>query len=1513
MHYIALALFVSTSLIAVTFERNEGQAPKEIAYFAATLRGTAFLTPTGFGLEARAGSELHTVRFEFADRTSAFRWQGENKADGCTEYRVGNDPSKWVRCAQKFASVRANGVLPGIDLRFHTSNGELEYDLEIAPHVRRTSMDFKVQSVFPVGLNATGDLEIQTPGGPVRQRAPISFQIIEGNTVPVQSRFQDLGNHRFRITWSGHNPNYKLTVDPTLEFATYIGGEGDDEVRQIVSNLYVGHTTSVAFLGAPTSRRRSRDIFIRFNIPSLPTSMVIGGSGDDVIGGVANTGDPQGFSIVGTTSSTDLPTSGFGARYNGGATDGFVYNYRNLGSAGVQQNFFYVGGSGEDGLNAVTSSSSGSAGTFQLEAVGFTASTDLRTIRPSQETNAGGRDVLYIRFFNANLDPVAISYTGGSGDDEATGIIASGGVYVGNTTSPDFPGLGPSLGGQDGFAVTYGTTANALGGEVREAIRIGGADEDRLTSIAGSNVLINGGRIATFAGSTRSIDLPVQNSYQSNYGGGLDAMFGQLHTNPLRLTRLSYFGGPADEEFSTVGSTPSFTSEISMVFGGWSTGPGTPVKDPLQGEFGGGESDGIYADFRPDGELRQAGYYGGSGTDRIHSVTDSPVLRLAGASTSTNLPVRDPLQVGSAGRMDGFVAIISSLRFHGPSVIRIGKDLAASHTLTSAAGSSAVLASVRTLDASKARLWNGLASVDSQELWIAPTGPTNLTIEGYANEGITEIEISAPGYETLHIPVELYPGIVVPQLFPFNTFASGMINLTTWSQPLRLGISYQLQTPPEIPPTFLSLRSNLIEDVVYTSSNPAVARIDLNFNSGFRNLSLVPVSVGTATLSVSSSLLPVQPRTEFTVNIAKPLINTTNWIMARNMVRPIALPIRNSAPNDSLGLRGSYTLRSADPSRLLVSLSATQAPSAIVQGTFPLVRYNGEVNAGFVHALADNGEAALLLESEEFESPIIINVRLTPVTAYFAGTSPPTPDAMVETTATANNQEFSFPMLLATSTPYSPDPSQFFATNNRTPSALPINILLGSSNSGVATPRSAPIPFNEGARVIPLRPGSADFTARLSDATITVRNSLRVNVRAIAEATPGVPRFSPSQPLAGVDAITTASVTLPANGAPATTEVIIDVADPNVVQIAPLNSTAFSSEIRTTLASQSFSFRLLGKSPSGTTQLRVRSAAFGQVTVDVPILPTAIVFASPNSEIVLPRNTISPGIGAGLYLLDETTRVPLQSVGMLPGTSIPLRISSQGPSVEAVSDTATLTPENNPVRFSLRIVDFGTTTLVLDAPVAAVPPSFGRNVRIQISPSEFIFAPLRVYKDAASGVSISMGGSNTNPNITVESLTPDLLLVAQDASSPAVSSITRSYSNLQSMVLVGLQSGNGARIRVSGTGITTREIEIPVAPLTFEINSPFGNNDSRSVAAVGSSLLIPVNLPGGVRSLRLGGPSYRFRIDSENTSHTRAHATGGHIQRHIGQSHRFERQLPRPGHNALPRSIAGWNVARTLL
>ena len=134
-----------------------------------------------------------------------------------------------------FARVRYHDVYPGIDLIYYwNALGSLEYDFIVKagadPHAIEVSYNRPVQRA------SNGDLLIAG----LRQERPRVYQ----NGREIACDYIVDQEHHIQLALSDYDHTKPLTIDPVIEYSTYLGGNGDDTASAIAvgsdGSPYVG-------------------------------------------------------------------------------------------------------------------------------------------------------------------------------------------------------------------------------------------------------------------------------------------------------------------------------------------------------------------------------------------------------------------------------------------------------------------------------------------------------------------------------------------------------------------------------------------------------------------------------------------------------------------------------------------------------------------------------------------------------------------------------------------------------------------------------------------------------------------------------------------------------------------------------------------------------------------------------------------------------------------------------------------------------------------------------------------------------------------------------------------------------------------------------------------------------------------------------------------------------------------------------------------------------------------------
>jgi len=504
----AIVIFLTTSLAAaelpLVFEHNNGQAAGDVRFLSRAGRESVALLDGG-------AFRIHGIEVRLAGANPAATVSGVNPLPGRSNYFAGGDPKRWHTNIEQFGQVRYRDVYPGIDLAFH----EREYDFIVAPH----SDPSRIRLVFPGNSHPqldNGDLVVP----PFRQQRPRAYQTIDGQRRDVAAEFVLSGNTaRFRL--GPYDRRAPLVIDPTIIFATYLGGSGVDVGNSIAvdpsGNIYVaGMTSSTDFPVTTAPNPNELGAFVTKLSPDGSTILY-----STVLGGAEANGvvvvDANGNAYVTGVAGGNFPTTS--GAYQSSPGVGFMTK---LSPTGQLLYSALIGGSPD----AIAVDSAGAA-----YVTGSADASLVTTPGAFQTTTAPGNcpqlnqheppplcaNAFVLKLKPDGSAPVYATFLGGVGPDVGAAIAVDAGgnaVVTGMTASNNFPvtanalqstfGGAPPPVGPNVYGDAFVTKLNPAGSALVFSTYLGGSGGD-----GGSTVAIDSAGYIYVSGATSSPNFPV--------------------------------------------------------------------------------------------------------------------------------------------------------------------------------------------------------------------------------------------------------------------------------------------------------------------------------------------------------------------------------------------------------------------------------------------------------------------------------------------------------------------------------------------------------------------------------------------------------------------------------------------------------------------------------------------------------------------------------------------------------------------------------------------------------------------------------------------------------------------------------------------------------------------------------------------------------------------------------------------------------------------------------------------
>jgi Beta-propeller repeat len=556
-----------------------------------------------------------TVRFHFLGANAHPTMLGLHRLPGVLNEFVGNNPTAWRTDVPTYAKVEYSNVYPGINLVFYSKAGKLEYDWVVKPGADTGKMVLAISGPGTLQLNRRGDLVMGNSGHRFVQTRPVMYQTMSGARRPIVGQYA-LSGGRVSIRLGAFDHSRPLTIDPTILYASYLGGPGE--------------------------------------------GIAVDGAGDAYVTGDANCDSIPAIHAVQPRHSADCSNS-----------DVFVQKLNPAGNELLYST--YLGGNGPHYAAGIAVDSTGNAYiTGYADAPDFPI---VNALQPEIGTQTGFN--AYVAKLDPNGDRLIFStYLGGSADTEGHGIAvdSQGNVYVtGTTRTSGFPLKNALQTGKGKENTAFVSKISPDGSALVYSTLLGGS-----TYESGNSIAVDKSGATYVTGETDSTDFPTAHAFQASYAGtsatstgGGDAFVSKLNPSGSALDYSTYLGGNSGDRGLGIAIDDAGSAYVT----GLTASPNFPLAHPLQKAMGAGVCTDCAAMFvsklDPSGSSLIYSTYLGSGDDEPHgiAVNTAGEAYVVGVTRSTSFPTMNAVQPKQGAGGGGINATLSKIDAAGDAFV----------------------------------------------------------------------------------------------------------------------------------------------------------------------------------------------------------------------------------------------------------------------------------------------------------------------------------------------------------------------------------------------------------------------------------------------------------------------------------------------------------------------------------------------------------------------------------------------------------------------------------------------------------------------------------------------------------------------------------------------------------------------------------------------------------------------------------------------------------------------------
>jgi hypothetical protein len=213
----------------ISFEPNQGQTDARVKFMARGSGYNLFLTASNALFSLRhpganddlAPKESEVLAMNVVGANPTPKMRGIDELPGKSSYFLGSDPRKWHTNIPNFGKVQYEDIYPGIDLVYHGTKGQLEYDFVVHPGTSPKVIMIEFTGAKRITLSTKGELVLKAETGQICFHKPVAYQQDNGNKRFIHARYVLIGKDQVSFAVGAYDSKKTLIIDPILSSPTF--------------------------------------------------------------------------------------------------------------------------------------------------------------------------------------------------------------------------------------------------------------------------------------------------------------------------------------------------------------------------------------------------------------------------------------------------------------------------------------------------------------------------------------------------------------------------------------------------------------------------------------------------------------------------------------------------------------------------------------------------------------------------------------------------------------------------------------------------------------------------------------------------------------------------------------------------------------------------------------------------------------------------------------------------------------------------------------------------------------------------------------------------------------------------------------------------------------------------------------------------------------------------------------------------------------------------------------------